>query len=181
MFSLQEKAKELNMSYHQCREQYAKRRSASVKLPICKKNGIETGDGVERKNQLSEKVTGTEESSIENIVVPQDSVHIQNGKEHNPYWKIHIPFEPAQSPRNELLFFTENPPTSEQNAVIEESVQDPYFYPPKISKGNVVAVAWRKIYTIVKVLVDMREGKRKIVLKNWQRKCKETAKKKDGY
>ena len=47
------------MSYHQCREQYAKRRSGSVRLPICKKNGIETGDGVERKNQPSEKVTGT--------------------------------------------------------------------------------------------------------------------------
>ena len=62
-----------------------------------------------------------------------------------------------------MLFFTENPPTSEQNAVIEESGQDPYFYPPKISKGNVVTVTWRKIYTIVKVFVDIRVGKRKII------------------
>ena len=60
------------------------------------------------------------------------------------------------------MFFTENSPTSEQNGVIEEIAQDPYFYPPKISKGSVVAVAWGKIYTIVKVFVDIREGKRKI-------------------
>ena len=60
------------------------------------------------------------------------------------------------------MFFTENFPTSEQNGVIEEIAQDPYFYPPKISKGSVVAVAWGKIYTIVKVFVDIRECKRKI-------------------
>ena len=46
------------MSYHQYRQQCAKRRSESVKLPICQKNGIETGDKVERKNQPSEEVTG---------------------------------------------------------------------------------------------------------------------------
>ena len=109
------------MSYHQYRQQCAKRRSESVKLPICQKNGIETGDEVERKNQPSEEVTGTEEFSIENIEVPQDSVHIQKGKEHNPYRKIHIPFETAHSPRNKLMFFTENFPISGQNAVIEET------------------------------------------------------------
>ena len=54
------------------------------------------------------------------------------------------------------MFFTENFPTSEQNGVIEEIAQDPYFYPPKISKGSVVAVAWGKIYTIAKVFVDIR-------------------------
>ena len=156
-FRYREKAKELNMSYHQYKQQYAKRRSESVKLPICQKNGIETGDEVERKNQPSEEVTGTEEFSIENIEVPQDSAHIQKGKEHNPYGKIHIAFEPAHSPRNELMFFTENSPISEQNTVIEEIAQD------IISKGSVVAVAWGKIYTIVKVFVDIREGERKII------------------
>ena len=150
------------MSYHQYRQQCAKRRSESVKLPICQKNGIETGDEVERKNQPSEEVTGTEEFSIENIEVPQDSVHIQKGKEHNPYRKIHIPFETAHSPRNKLMFFTENFPISGQNAVIEEIAQDPYFYPPKISKGSVVAVAWGNINTIVKVFVDIREGEREL-------------------
>ena len=79
----------------------------------------------------------TEEFSIENIEAPQDS-------------------EPVQSSKNELMFFTENFPTSEQNGVIEEIAQDPYFYPPKISKGSVVAVAWGKIYTIAKVFVDIR-------------------------
>ena len=162
-FRYREKAKELNMSYHQCRQQCAKRRSESIKLPICQKNGIETGDEVDRKNQPSEEVTGTEEFSIENIEAPQDSAHIQKGKEHNPYGKIHIAFEPAHSLRNELMFFTENSPIPEQNTVIEEIAQDPYFYPPKISKGSVVAVAWGKIYTIVKVFVDMREGERKII------------------
>ena len=160
-FRYREKAKELNMSYHQYKQQYAKRRSESVKLPICQKNGIETGDKVERKNQPSEEVTETEEFSIENIEVPHDSVHIQKGKEHNPYRKIHIPFETAHSPRNELMFFTENFPISEQNAVSEENAQDPYFYPPKISKGSVVAVAWGKINTIVKVFVDIR-GQREL-------------------
>ena len=121
------------MSYHQYRQQCAKRKSESVKLPICQKNGIETRDEVERKNQPSEEVTGTEEFSIENIEVPQDSVHIQKEKERNPYGKIHIPFEPAHSPRNEWIF--------EQNAVTEEIAQDLYFYPPKISKDSVVAVA----------------------------------------
>ena len=121
------------MSYHQYRQQCAKRRSESVKLLICQKNGIETGDKVERKNQPSEEVTGAEKFSIENIEVPQDSVYIQMEKEHNPYGKIHIPFEPAHRPRNEWIF--------EQNAVIEEIAKDPCSYPPKISKDSVVAVA----------------------------------------
>ena len=60
------------------------------------------------------------------------------------------------------MFFTENFPTSEQNGVIEEIAQDPYFYPPKISKGSVVAVAWGNINTIVKVFVDIREGEREL-------------------
>ena len=148
------KLKSSILPYHQCRQHCAKRRNESIKLPICQKNGIETGDEVDRRNQPSEEVTGTEEFSIENIEVPQDSAHIQKGKEHIPYGKIHIAFEPEHSPRNEL-FFTENSPISEQNIVIEEIAQDPYFYPPKISKGSVVAVAWGKIYTIVKVFVDI--------------------------
>ena len=172
------------MSYHRYRQQCAKRRSESVKFPIFQKIGIETGDEVERKNRPSEEVTGTEEFSIENIEVPQDSVHIQKWKEHNLYGEIHIPFEPAQCPRNELIFFTENSPTFEQNAVIEEIAQDPCFYSPKISKGSVVAVAWGKIYTIGKVFVDIREGQRKIICVEELAKkrkdiyCEETAKKK---
>ena len=113
------------MSYHQYRQRRAKKRSESVKLPTCQKNGIETGYEVERKNRPSEEVTGTDEFSIENIEVPQDSAYIQKRKEHNPYGKMHILFEPAHSPKNELMFFTGNSPISEQNAVIEEIAQDP--------------------------------------------------------
>ena len=104
-FRYREKAKELNISYHQYRQHCAKRRSKSVKLPIFQKNGIETGGEVERKNQASEKDTETEKFSMGNIEAPQDSVHIQKGKEHNPYGKTHIPFEPAHRSRNKLMFF----------------------------------------------------------------------------
>ena len=75
-FRYREKAKELNTYYHQCRQQCAKRRSESVKLPIFQKNEIEYRDEVrEEESTIRES---TEEFSIENIEARQDSETAQS-------------------------------------------------------------------------------------------------------
>ena len=114
-----------------------KKRSELVELSRYKKTWKEIEDEVESKSQPSDEVKRTKEFSGENSEVPQESVYTFKREINTVLTEKIISFWNCKNCKER----------------IDITAQDPYCYPAIISKGRTVAVAWRQIYTIVKVLL----------------------------